>query len=109
VNESLAWLRQSQSDSEAAEREYRTATRAEEGMWSHAVAKYQQTVEKAVKAIVAALREDGFWRGPPIGFVHEIERHIPFLVRLPRTENKKSVQRHLLRSLTPTLAPQSAP
>ena len=49
----------------AAEREYRAAAHNSSQIWCHAVAKYHQTVEKAVKAIVAALREAGFWRGPP--------------------------------------------
>lgn len=97
MNESLAWLSQALSDREAAEREYTASVRSRKGVWSHAVAKHQQTVEKAIKAIVAALREAGFWHGPPIGFVHEVERHMPFLVRLPRTENRRSVQFHLLR------------
>jgi len=97
VNESLAWLNQALADREAAEREYTRAARSHGKVWSHAVAKYQQTVEKAVKAIVAALREAGFWRGPPIGFVHEVERHMPFLVRLPRTAEQKSVPHHLVR------------
>lgn len=97
MNESLAWLQQAIADREAAEREYAAVVQSRSRVWCHAVAKYQQIVEKAVKAIVAALQEAGFWRGPPIGFVHGVERHMLFLIRLPRPGSQKSVQRRLVR------------
>jgi len=97
VDEALAWLHQALADREAAEREYKATAKAGSRIWCHALAKYQQTVEKAVKAMVAALREAGFWRGPPIGFVHEVERHMRWLIRLRRTNNPQSVQRRLVR------------
>jgi hypothetical protein len=95
VDESLAWLRQAFADREAAEREYTADGGAR--VWCHAVAKYQQAVEKAVKAVVAALRESGFRRGPPIGFTHGVERHMGWLVRLPRAGGLDFVRRHLIR------------
>jgi hypothetical protein len=95
VAESLAWLRQAVADRKAAEREY-TANGGTH-VWCHAVAKYQQTVEKAIKAVIAALRESGFRYGPPIGFTHGVERHVRWLVRLPRAIDSESVRRHLIR------------
>jgi hypothetical protein len=97
VDEPLAWLYQARADREAAEREYTSMANAHSRVWCHAVAKYQQAVEKAVKSIVAGLREAGFWHGPPIGFVHEVERHMRWLVRLPRGGDQHSVQRSLVR------------
>ncbi len=102
MDESLAWLLQANSDREAAEREYRTTVDAGSDVWCHAIAKYQQAVEKAVKAMVAALHEAGFWRGPPIGFVHEVARHMRFLVRLPRRTQLEPVRRQIMRVLDAT-------
>ena len=82
MDESLAWLGQALADRAAAEREYQANAGAQ--VWCHAIAKYQQTVEKAIKAIVAGLKEAGFWKGPPIGFAHDVQRHLRWLVRLPR-------------------------
>jgi hypothetical protein len=95
VDESVAWLHQALSDRDAAEREFKA--NADSLVWCHAIAKYQQVVEKAVKAIVAGLIESGLWRGPPIGFVHDVNRHMQALVRLARGKNQHSVQRHLFR------------
>ncbi len=54
VDESFAWLLQAAADREAAEQ--LAAGQCGKG-YCHAIAKWQQTVEKAVKAMVAALRE----------------------------------------------------
>ena len=56
MDESTAWIYQANADRETAERfiaDEKDAGRC------HAIAKWQQTVEKAVKAIVCALHEAG--------------------------------------------------
>jgi hypothetical protein len=97
VDEAFAWLNQALADREAAEREYNSTLKAGSRIWCHALAMYQQTIEKSVKAMVAALRQAGFWRGPPIGFVHEVERHMRWLVRLRSAGDPQSIQRRLVR------------
>lgn len=91
MDEPLAWLRQAVADRLAAERFI-----ADKGgaIPCHAVAKYQQTVEKAIKAIVAALRDIGVLH-IEIGYQHEVERFMNVLIRLPRAAENKTVQQHL--------------
>ena len=101
MDESLAWLHQAVADRLAAEREFIFAAAAATPVWCHAIAKCQQAVEKSVKAIVAALIAARRWRGPPIGFVHEVGRHMGTLVRLPRSSEFPLLRRHLLRLFDP--------
>lgn len=81
MDESLAWLNQALSDRLAAER---FGQGSDDTQWCHAVAKYQQTVEKAVKAIVAAVRKVGI--SLTIGYTHPIEPLVDALIRSPRTK-----------------------
>src|SRR5262249_48923353 len=62
-----------------------------------AIAKWQQTVEKIIKAIVAALREAGIL-SVQIGYRHDVEKFVRVLIRLPRATENKSIQQHLLAS-----------
>lgn len=95
MDESLAWLQQALSDRLAAER---FVGGEDSTQWCHAIAKYQQTVEKAVKAIVAALRDRGVLN-VEIGYRHEVERFVSALVRLPRTGTSTEIAGHLSRLL----------
>jgi HEPN domain len=95
VDESLAWLKQALSDRAAGERLVRGGSM----QWCHAVAKYQQTVEKAIKAIVVAVREAGIMT-TRVGYGHSVENFVssPFvssLLRRPRNPGNRDIARHL--------------
>ncbi len=94
MGESHAWLQQAISDREAAEREREAVSRIGSTAWCHPVAKYQQTVEKAIKAVVAALWEAGF-TNVPVGRAHEVTPYMRMLIRLSRPDGKKIVQQQL--------------
>jgi len=94
VDESRAWLQQALSDRSAAER----FDDADSTQRCHAIAKYQQTVEKAVKAIVVALREVGV-RTTSIGYTHPIECFVSVLVHLPHGAGHRDIASHLSRLL----------
>jgi HEPN domain-containing protein len=91
VDESFAWLQQAAADRDAAERFAGIA-----GGWArcHALAKCQQTVEKAIKAIVAALRDAAILH-IAIGYRHEVARFLNVLIRLPHAAANRAIQRHL--------------
>ena len=91
MNESIAWLQQALADRQAAER---FAGSAEGWTRCHALAKCQQTVEKAIKALVAALRDAGVLH-LEIGYRHEVERFLKVLIRLPHAADHRAIQRHL--------------
>jgi hypothetical protein len=96
VDESHAWLQQALADREAAEREQAAAKAASNKVWCHAVAKYQQAVEKAAKAMVAGLAKAKIINAR-IGYKHEVEKWVKVLVRLPARPGSTSIQRHLNR------------
>jgi hypothetical protein len=91
VDEPTAWLNQARADRQAAERfgadEDRTGR-------CHAIAKLQQTLEKAVKAMVAALYDAGLL-ATGVRAKHDVERYVGVLVRLPRAAGHRTIQSHL--------------
>jgi HEPN domain-containing protein len=89
VDESYAWLQQAISDRAAAERLSGDKNGAE---WCHAIAKYQQTVEKAIKAIVAALHIS-------TGYQHDVGHFVDVLIRLPRKAGNRDIANNLSRWL----------
>ena len=91
MDESTAWLEQARADWQAAERMYAEATTLGA---CHAVAKWQQTVEKAVKALIVALREVGVIH-ISLRMRHEVEPYFDSLVRLPRVSRNRTIQSHL--------------
>jgi hypothetical protein len=91
ADESIAWLEQSSADRLAAEKFLADSSGKSR---CHAIAKWQQTVEKAIKAVIAALREVGVL-AIEIGYRHEVERFISVLLRLPRAADNKTIQQHL--------------
>jgi hypothetical protein len=94
VDEPAAWLRQGRADWQAAER----FLADEEGTGRcHAIAKWQQTVEKSVKALVSALHHAGIL-STDFRPRHEVARYINILIRLPRSSGNRSIQ-HLLYGL----------
>ena len=86
MDEPTAWLRQATADREAAERLI-----ADDSGRCHAIAKWQQTVEKAVKAIVSGLHDAGII-ATPIRARHDVERYVRALIRLPRAHGNRSIQ-----------------
>jgi hypothetical protein len=91
VDEPIAWLSQAAADRHAAER----FVADEKGTGRcHAIAKWQQTVEKAVKALVAALHDAGIL-GAGVRAKHDVERYIWALLRLPRAAGNRTIQQLL--------------
>ena len=95
MDESAAWIAQAGADRAAAVRERGFAERLEAPVWCHTVAKYQQAVEKSIKAIVAALHECGVRGLPPIGYDHRVQNHLRLLRRLPGGGAGPTIQRKL--------------
>ena len=93
MDESVAWLQQAVSDRAAAERLWDGANSAG---WCHVIAKHQQTVEKAIKAVVAALRDRGV-QTKNIGYEHPSEPYVSLLIRLRRTPGTRAITSHLSR------------
>jgi len=91
VDESIAWLQQAIADRKAVEL---FAANAEGWTRCHVLAKCQQTVEKAIKAIIAALRHAGILH-IEIGYRHEVERFLTVLIRMPHAADHRAIQRHL--------------
>jgi hypothetical protein len=60
----------------------------------HAIAKWQQTVEKAVKALVSALHDAGIL-GASFLPRHKVERYVGVLIRLPRASGNRTIQQSL--------------
>jgi HEPN domain-containing protein len=81
------WIRQAESDLLCAGRvlDPNDAT-----TFCHSIAKCQQSVEKSIKALVAALRDAGIInRGPT--YSHDLEREINILKRLPHKPRSKDI------------------
>jgi hypothetical protein len=95
VDESRAWLEQALSDRSTAEL---LAAGEDVGRWCHAIAKYQQAVEKAVKAIVVALREARMSFNE-IGYRHEVQPFVRILTHVPRARGRPDIAGHLSRLL----------
>jgi len=95
MDESAAWIAQAKADFAAAEREGQLAGRLKEPVWCHAIAKYQQAVEKFIKAIVAALRDCGVRGMHPIGHDHRVQNHLRLLRKLPGRGAGPLIQRKL--------------
>jgi hypothetical protein len=95
MDESAAWVAQAAADRAAAEREHAFAKDLESPSWCHAVAKYQQAVEKYIKSIVAGLRECGVRGVPATGYDHLVQNHLRLLRRLPGGGAGRSVQSKL--------------
>jgi HEPN domain-containing protein len=91
VDEPIAWLLQARADRKAAE--LLAADTAASGR-CHAVSKWQQTVEKAIKAVVAGLRDAGVLH-IEIGYAHGVDRFVSVLIRLPHAKDIRTIQQQL--------------
>jgi len=86
-----AWLHQAASDLAAGDRCYDPKV---EATMCHAIAKHQQTVEKSVKAIVAAPTDKGVIN-VATGFRHDVERLVSVLMRLPYQQANRDIQNRI--------------
>lgn len=77
MDEALAWLRQAQSDLEAAKT---LQALGRHDFYCHVIAKSQQTVEKSVKGLVAGLHAKGIVSFKT-GFKHDVLRHISAIIK----------------------------
>ncbi len=86
-DQAWVWLRQAASDYLAASN---CCKSSDATTFCHAIAKYQQTVEKSVKAIAAALKDRGRWT-VPIAFKHDVQKLVSSMIRLRHTLLDKGV------------------
>lgn len=84
------WLVQVESDLAAAER---VRDEQDERTWCQALAKYQQAVEKSVKAVFAAMKDYGLGL-PPLGYDHDVSKLISMMGKLPKAADK-TLQQHV--------------
>jgi HEPN domain-containing protein len=82
------WLNQAHSDLAAARRIFDVD---DESSFCQSIAKYQQIVEKSVKAVAAAVRDAGI-SAISTGFTHEVEKIVSALVLLPRDRGPKDIK-----------------
>jgi hypothetical protein len=99
MHEFFAWLTQARSDYVTAEREFQWAVGQRSPVLCHAVAKYQQALEKFIKAIVSALRDAGVGGVHPVGYGHHVQNHLRLLRRIPGGGAGRSIQNHLTKFL----------
>lgn len=83
-----AWFTQATSDVASAKR---VLQQADPSTYCQVIAKCQQTVEKGVKSVVAALDEARVVQ-MPIGRAHGVERFVQALRRLPRRQENQDIQ-----------------
>ena len=95
------WLEQSESDYKIAEKLFDSDLKPNE--YCHAIAKYQQSVEKAIKGLIAALVDADIRVSEPSYFLHIVEKHLSVLRRIPDAAANKSVQDRIDRLLTDSI------
>ena len=91
MDESRAWIKQAIADRDCIES---MLDPSNDQSYCHVLAKAQQATEKSVKALVAALREEGIV-GHDIGRAHQVERLASSLVRWPGRRTGSEVQNQL--------------
>ena len=86
MKQSEAWVRQAQSDLDAAVFLHQQASK-NASMYCHAIAKYQQTVEKSVKAMVSAIVDLGI-QFTTITASHLPSKEVDALLKIKQIDNK---------------------
>ncbi len=81
------WITQADSDRLCAIRLY---DGADHRTYCQAISKHQQTVEKSIKAIVAAIRDAGIVV-LPIGYTHAVDKLISGLRHLPKPKDNRDI------------------
>lgn len=82
------WLAQATSDWRSALRIFDSSDHL---TYCQTIAKYQQTVEKSVKAVFASVKDKGINLGP-LGYDHDVAKKIAALKRLPQPTGKTGIQ-----------------
>lgn len=90
------WITQADSDRWTANRIFDAA---QSRSYCQAIAKYQQVVEKSIKAIAAALR-DRLIVSIPIGYKHDAARIASALRRPARPNDPTDIQHHINKLVT---------
>jgi HEPN domain-containing protein len=97
-----AWMRQAESD-------YRTAQRVDNQSdprtWCQAISKYQQCVEKSVKAVLDKLYAAGLIRNGS-DRSHKVARYVSVLTRFPATEDNRDLVKQMRRLFTTVVVEQ---
>lgn len=87
------WVSQADSDLHGANRLYDVA---DHRTYCQTLAKYQQTVEKSIKAIAAAITDVGI---PAVDsahyYRHNVDKLISVLQRLPKPQDNREIQGHV--------------
>jgi hypothetical protein len=81
------WLVQARSDLDSAARVFDEQNAS---TYCHTIAKYQQTVEKSVKGVVAALHDTGILAAGP-SYTHGLDNEITDLKTLPHNHRKSVI------------------
>ncbi len=85
------WLNQARSDLKAGERVFNAT---DEGSYCQAIAKYQQVVEKSVKAITAAVKQAAMG-SIGTGFKHEVDKLVWALVLIPKGKGPADIKNRI--------------
>jgi hypothetical protein len=99
VNEPRAWLFQAKSDFQVG---CRVLDASDASTFCHSIAKFQQTVEKSIKALICSLVDAGML-SVRIGYAHDVERFISVLIRMRRPPGEKSIQAAIRKLLAPNI------
>jgi HEPN domain-containing protein len=97
-----AWMRQAESDYRAAQR---LDNKADPRTRCQAIAKYQQCVEKSVKAVLDKLHAAGLNTGGS-DRSHKVARYASVLTRFPTTKDSKDLVTQMQRLFTTTVVAQ---
>lgn len=99
MNEPRAWLFQAKSDYQVGSR---VLDASDASTFCHSIAKFQQTVEKSIKALICSLIDAGML-SMRVGYAHDVERFMTVLIRMRRPPDEKSVQAAIRKLLAPNV------
>lgn len=99
MNEPRAWLFQAKSDFQVGSRVLDAADRS---TFCHSIAKFQQTVEKSIKALICSLVDAGML-SMRVGYAHDVERFMTVLIRMRRPPGEKSIPAAIRKLLEPNI------
>jgi len=91
VNEPNAglWLLQAESDRLCAQKVWADG---DYRLYCQVIAKYQQIVEKSVKAVFASIKDFGIAGLPGLGYSHDLAKLVDALSRLPKSRGTNDIQ-----------------
>jgi len=83
------WLLQAESDRLCAQKVW---DQTDHRTYCQTLAKYQQMVEKSVKAVFAAMKDFGIVGLPNMGYNHDLAKLLDALSRMPKAQENKNLQ-----------------